>query len=52
MKDYIKAIRKADRELEFIQGGWKATHKIHKSKKTYKRDNKNKIMNELFSNKV
>jgi hypothetical protein len=36
--DYIKANRKGSREAELeSEMGWKAKHKIHKSKKEYKR---------------
>lgn len=39
--DYLKAIRKADREteIEFL-GKWTQKNKIHKSKKTYYRKTK------------
>lgn len=33
---YLKAIKKADRELE-LQNGWKAKDKPHKNKKKYNR---------------
>jgi hypothetical protein len=37
-KDYLKAVKKADRENELAQQvGWRSVHKIHKSKKTYDR---------------
>ncbi|MBP1639581.1 MAG: hypothetical protein H6Q17_1164 [Bacteroidetes bacterium] len=37
-KDYIKAVKKANREIELVQQvGWKSTHKIHKNKKAYDR---------------
>ncbi|MTK53531.1 hypothetical protein [Paludibacter sp.] len=37
-KDYVKAVKKADREIELTgQAGWKSIHKIHKSKKLYDR---------------
>lgn len=38
-KDYMKAIKKADRELDYeLDGpGWKAKHKIHKDKTKYNR---------------
>lgn len=37
-KDYLKAVKRADREIELTQQvGWKSTHKIHKSKKLYDR---------------
>jgi hypothetical protein len=36
--DYIKAIKKADREIELENNpGFKSTNKIHKSKKNYDR---------------
>jgi len=36
--DYLKAIRKADRESEIeMFGKWTQKNKIHKSKKTYYR---------------
>ena len=39
IEDYIKAVKKADREAELSQstGGWKRTTNIHKSKKIYDR---------------
>ena len=38
--DYIKAIKKADREIELENNpGFKPKGKIHKSKKTYDRKN-------------
>jgi hypothetical protein len=45
--DVIKALRRAERELQFIRNGydhpWIEVNKIHKSKKAYnrKRDRKN-----------
>ena len=48
IKDYIKAVKKADREIQLEQSvGWSATTKVHKSKKAYdrKRD-KNNYSNE------
>lgn len=42
--DYIKAVKKADREIQLKKSaGFKPITKIHKSKKVYnrKRDNKN-----------
>jgi hypothetical protein len=37
-KDYLKAVKRADRENELAQQvGWRSVHKIHKSKKTYDR---------------
>ncbi|MDR2955350.1 MAG: hypothetical protein LBV43_09735 [Prevotella sp.] len=44
IEDYIKAIKKADREDELSQSaGWKRITSVHKSKKAYdrKRDKKN-----------
>lgn len=42
--DYLKAIRKADREMEIeLMGKWSQKTKIHKSKKAYDRKNKNKF---------
>lgn len=42
--DYIRANRKGSREAELENStGWSATHKIHKSKKTYSRKGKNKF---------
>ena len=36
-KDYLKAVKKADREIELTQQvGWKSTHKVHKSKKLHR----------------
>jgi hypothetical protein len=37
--DYIKAIKIADRDMN-LDNGFKSKHKIHKSKKAYKRNNK------------
>jgi len=45
VKDYLKAVKKADRENELAQQpGWKSVHKIHKSKKTYDRKSYRKDM--------
>lgn len=44
IEDYIKAVKKADRENELSQSaGWKRTTVIHKNQKAYdrKRDKKN-----------
>lgn len=44
IKDYIKAVKKADRDEELSQSaGWKRITHIHKSQKAYnrKRDRKN-----------
>lgn len=36
--DYIKAIKKVDREIELESNvGWKSVTKVHKSKKAYDR---------------
>ncbi len=48
IEDYIKAVKKADREIQLEHTiGWSATTKVHKSKKAYdrKRD-KNSYNNE------
>ena len=38
IKDYIKAVKKADREDELSQSpGWRRTANVHKSKKIYDR---------------
>ena len=38
IKDYIKAVKKADREDELSQSpGWRRTTNVHKSKKVYNR---------------
>ncbi len=38
--DYLKAVKKADREISLEQSaGWVAMHKVHKSKKIYDRNN-------------
>ena len=43
IKDYIKAVKKADREIQFENNpGWVASNRIHRSKKTYNRKNNNK----------
>jgi len=42
-KDYIKAIRKANREIDLENSsGWTSVDKVHKSKKTYNRKKKHK----------
>lgn len=44
MSDYLKAVKKADREIQLEKNaGWIASNKVHKSKKVYdrKRDKKN-----------
>lgn len=47
--DYIKAVKKADREMQLKQfAGWQRTTKIHKNKKAYNRKNeKDNYTNEL-----
>lgn len=43
IEDYIKAVKKADREIGLKQqAGWVATNKVHKSKKIYDRKNNKK----------
>lgn len=43
IEDYIKAVKKANREAELSQSaGWTRTTKIHKSKKTYNRKTEKK----------
>ncbi len=38
IEDYIKAVKKADRENELSQSpGWRRTTNVHKSKKVYDR---------------
>lgn len=38
--DYIKAVKKADREIQISdQSGFQSTTKVHKNKKTYNRNN-------------
>ncbi len=38
IEDYIKAVKKADREDELSQSpGWRRTTNVHKSKKVYDR---------------
>lgn len=38
IEDYIRAVKKADREIQLEQSpGWVRTTKIHKSKKAYNR---------------
>ena len=40
VKDYLKAVKKADREIQLsTQVGWISVNKVHKSKKTYSRKN-------------
>jgi hypothetical protein len=46
VKDFINAVKKADREIEqTFRPGWSASNKIHKSKKAYNRK-ENKRMEE------
>jgi hypothetical protein len=43
-EDYIKAVKKADRELSLQNSiGFRATTKVHQSKKAYKRKEGKKI---------
>jgi hypothetical protein len=43
LKDYIKANKKANREIELENGfGWYAQNKIFQNKRKYKRKNKHK----------
>lgn len=43
IKDYIKAVKKADREEELSQSaGWKRITSIHKNKKAYDRKKEKK----------
>lgn len=43
LTDYIKANRKGSRAAELEDStGFKSTHKVHKSKKTYSRKKKHK----------
>ena len=46
--DYIKAVKKADREAQLAQSaGWRRSTNVHKSKKTYNRKNeKDKLRKE------
>lgn len=40
VQDYIKAVKKADREIQLAeQPGWQRTTTVHKSKKAYDRKN-------------
>lgn len=42
LKDYIKAVKKADREIQLeTSAGWTSTTKVHKSKKIYDRKKTN-----------
>ena len=39
IKDYIKAVKKADREADLeCSAGWKRTTSVHKNKKVYDRN--------------
>lgn len=43
IKDYLKAVKKADREIQLSdQPGWRRTTSIHKNKKAYNRRNNKK----------
>jgi len=43
IEDYIKAVKKADREIQLENTtGWVSTTKVHKSKKIYSRKNNSK----------
>lgn len=48
VEDYIKAVKKANREIELEQhSGWKRTTSVHKSKKEYSRkENKKNFLDE------
>ncbi|WP_165020817.1 hypothetical protein [Dysgonomonas sp. ZJ279] len=48
IEDYIKAVKKADREIQLEQSaGWKRITSVHPSKKTYNRKaDKNNYLNE------
>ncbi len=48
VEDYIKAVKKANREIELEQQpGWQRTTMVHKSKKAYNRkDNKRNLLEE------
>lgn len=40
VEDYIKSIKKADREIQLSNhAGWQRTNHVHKSKKVYSRKN-------------
>lgn len=50
IKEYIKAVKTADRQIQLSQssGGWPRTTNIHKNKKRYNRQvDKNNHLNEL-----
>lgn len=43
VEDYIKAVKKADREIQLSEHpGWQRTTSVHKSKKAYDRKNNKK----------
>ena len=47
--DYLKAIRKGDREAELeFEDGWTSKTKIHKSKKNYSRNTKKNHEKDFF----
>jgi hypothetical protein len=47
VNDYIKAIKKADRDDELSRStGWKRVTSVHKSKKTYNRKTQSKDFTE------
>lgn len=48
VEDYIKAVKKANREIELEQQpGWQRSSTIHKNKKAYnRRDNKRNFLTE------
>lgn len=48
VRDYIKAVKKADREIQLgMHPGWQRTTTVHRSKKAYDRkNNKNYLKDE------
>lgn len=47
IQDYVKAIKKADRDIQLEQSaGWVRTTSIHKNKKVYNRKNKQSYLDE------
>lgn len=48
VEDYIKAVKKANREIELEQQpGWRRTTMVHKNKKAYnRRENKKNYLDE------
>lgn len=49
IEDYIKAVKKADREIQIENStGWSATTKVHKSKKIYDRKRARDSYNEEY----